>query len=394
MLLSYQGIAQKSDSSKIHLEDITLDFVSSYYEQAGNNSPVTGGVGTEKLSDIANVLTINIPVDTIRSLSVKGGVDFYSSASSDNIDNQLILDNHISGASASDTRGYFTIGGKIKNNQKHTTKGISLGFSKEYDVTSLSIGGSYSKASKDNNREVSFNANYFYDTWKLIYPFELRGNGIDELSTNIRHTFNFSTTGSFILNKKMQASISSDIVLQSGLLSTPFHRVYLAGSGPLTSTIERLPGNRLKLPLALRFNYFINDYFILRAYYRYYFDNWGVSANTINIEVPIKVTDYLSIYPFYRYHEQTAARYFGEINMNTVGEEFYTSDFDLAALNSDKYGIGFRYSPLYGVGRFKVPFTRSITMLKSIDVRYSHYNRSNGLLANIVAVHLNIAISQ
>lgn len=384
--------AQNADTSKIHLEDITIDFVSSYYQQDGNNSPVTGGRGTEQLSDIANIITINVPVDTIRSLSVKGGVDFYSSASSDNINNELLLANHVSSASASDTRGYFTIGGKIKNNQRHTSKGVSLGFSQEYDVTSLSVGGSYSKASKDNNREISFYGNYFYDTWKLIYPFELRGNGVDELAGNVRQTFSLSTTGSFILNKKMQASLSSDAVFQSGLLSTPFHRVYFTEQA--AAKIERLPNSRLKLPVALRFNYFINDFFVLRAYYRYYWDNWGVNAHTINLEVPIKVSNSFVVYPFYRYHQQSTAKYFGAYKTHSVTDEFYTSDYDLAGLNSSKYGVGFRYSPLYGLGRFKVPFTKSITLFKSIDLRYSHYTRNNGLIANSVAFHLNIAISQ
>jgi len=357
VVFGIQASAQKADSAKIHLDDITIDFVSSYYEQDGNNSPVTGGIGTEKLSDIANIITINVPIDTIRSLFVSGGVDFYTSASSNNIDIGQTDPNNISSASGDDTRSYFTIGGKIKNNQKNTSKGVSLGFSQEYDVSSFQIGGSYSKASKNNNREISFYANYFYDVWKVFYPFELRGNGIDEVAGNVRQTFNFSTTGSFVLSKKIQASISSDVVLQSGLLSTPFHRVYFKEQD--TAKIELLPTGRVKFPVALRFNYFINDFFVLRAYYRYYWDNWGVNANTINIELPIKVSNSLVIYPFYRYHEQTAAKYFGEYKTHSISEDFYTSDFDLAGLNSSKYGVGFRLSPLYGIGRFKVPYTRS-----------------------------------
>ena len=38
-------------SKKLSLDEINL--VSSYYKQDGNNSALTGGVGTEKLSDIS-----------------------------------------------------------------------------------------------------------------------------------------------------------------------------------------------------------------------------------------------------------------------------------------------------------------------------------------------------
>ncbi len=37
-----------------------INFVSSYYTQDGNNSAVTGGIGTEKLTDIANSFELKL----------------------------------------------------------------------------------------------------------------------------------------------------------------------------------------------------------------------------------------------------------------------------------------------------------------------------------------------
>ena len=53
----FGAFAQVKDSSayqsrKLKLEEI--NFVSSYYTQDGSNSAVTGGVGTEKLTDYSN----------------------------------------------------------------------------------------------------------------------------------------------------------------------------------------------------------------------------------------------------------------------------------------------------------------------------------------------------
>lgn len=392
LLVSVAGFAQTNDTAKVHLDDITLDFVSSYYSQDGNNSPVTGGRGTEQLTDFANVVTINIPTDTIRSLNIKGGIDFYSSASSDNINNPFLLPNHISGASGSDARKYLTVGKKVKNNQKRTQVGYSGGVSQEFDVLSLSIGGSFSKMSKDKNKELSFHANYFYDTWTLIYPYELRGNGIDVLSTNIRKSLSLTTTASSVINKKMQASISSDIVYQSGLLSTPFHRVYFQEQS--SAKIEYLPASRLKLPLALRFNYSIRHNLILRTYFRYYWDSWNINAQTYNIELPVKISNYFTVYPFYRHHTQTAAKYFAAYKEHSLTEEFYTSDYDLAGLSSNKYGLGVRIAPLYGIGRFKISDKRGIALFKSMDIRYSQYKRSNGLTASIISFGLNFTMAQ
>ena len=73
---------EPKDSSKIKLKDIEVNFIASYYEQDGNHSPVTGGIGTESLTNMAPTLSIKVPLDSFRTLNVDGGVDFYSSASS------------------------------------------------------------------------------------------------------------------------------------------------------------------------------------------------------------------------------------------------------------------------------------------------------------------------
>jgi hypothetical protein len=171
-------------------EEVEIDILSSYYEQDGSHSPVTGGTGTEELSNIAPSIIINIPIDTVRSIKLIGGVDVYSSASSNNIDNPLLNSNQVSSASTQDVRGYGSITYKKKNNQKNSSSSYTLGGSGEYDLTSASLGFGYTKGSKNNNREFAIKGKYFFDNWKLIYPLELR-NGTDHLSTNINTPLRF-----------------------------------------------------------------------------------------------------------------------------------------------------------------------------------------------------------
>ena len=60
----------KSSKMKPNSKEIEANFLSSYYNQDGNNSPVTGGVGTEALTDFANVFIINVPLDSINSIGL------------------------------------------------------------------------------------------------------------------------------------------------------------------------------------------------------------------------------------------------------------------------------------------------------------------------------------
>ena len=65
---------------------------------------------------------------------------------------------------------------------------------------------------------------------------------------------------------------------------------------------------------------------------------------------------------------------------HTTTESFYTSDYDLSGLSSHKYGFGFKISPLWGIGRFKLG-KKKMAVFKEIDLRYANYNRSDGLTA-------------
>ena len=117
----------------------------------------------------------------------------------------------------------------------------------------------------------------------------------------------------------------------------------------------------------------------MRTYYRYYYDDWGIEGHTVNFELPIKIGGMFTVYPNYRYYKQTAVDYFAPFKEHFSTDEFYTSDYDLSGFDSHQFGLGIKYtdilakSKLYGFG------------LKTIDLRYSSYDRSDGLTAGIIS---------
>ena len=361
---------------KKNTKEIEANFLSSYYNQDGNNSAVTGGIGTEQLTDFANIIVLNIPLDSTKSLAITTGVDYYTSASTDNINSK------VSSASSKDVRTYANIGFNKKNLKRGETYGIKIGGSTEYDYTSISGGLSYTKEFNEGNSEISISGQAFFDNWDLIYPKELRRDV--NLPTSQRQSFNGQLVFSQVINKRMQMSISAEGVLMKKLLSTPFHRVYFADVAG--ADIERLPDSRLKIPIGLRLNYFASDQFILRSYYRFYTDDWGIRAHTASLDVPIKLNPTWTVMPFYRFHTQTAADYFAPYQVHTSDENFYTSDYDLSELVSHKVGMGIRYAPLYGLARGK--FFKRIISVKYLEVRGAYYTRDTGL--NAYNASLNI----
>ena len=370
-------------SRKLKIDEVNI--VSSYYHQDGNNSAVTGGIGTEKLSDFANTFDLTLSkydkLNRLHTFDFEFGVDHYTSASSDKID-----PNTISSASAADTRIYPSANWTVKDDKKDYSFGAGASFSQEYDYTSIGGNVNFSKFSKDNNREFGIKLMAFLDSWQVIYPFELRlglgtGNEGDEGSRNYkpRNSFNASFSLSQIINTRLQLSLLLDLAYQQGQLGTLYQRVYFRDN---SVHAENLPQSRFKIPIGFRMNYFAGDRFVVRSLYRFYKDDWGIDAQSIELETPYKITPFFSLSPFYRFYAQTAAKQFAGFQAHVSQDNFYTSDYDLSKFTSQYAGLNLRFTSVNGILGMK--------KLNTFELRYGHYNRSNGLNSNNITLALKI----
>ena len=369
-----------------------VDILGSYYQQNGDHSAVEGGIGSQHLTDTAPTILLNVPLDSTTRLAANVGIDYYASASSDKIDQVM------SSPSAADVRYHADFGLARTLADKLTTVGVGAGVSKEYDYLSFNALASWARSSRDGNRQLSVSGQAFFDKVTLITPAELRVGGTrnKNYGSDTRQSFTLSLVYAQVLSKRLQASVSIEPVVQRGLLSTPFQRVYFYDSNPAlgspgtlgTALAEVLPRQRFKYPASLRLTYYATDLVQLRGFYRFYNDNFGIRAHTFELETPLKITPFFTLYPFYRYHTQTAADYFAPYLAHSVSSEYFTSDYDLSAFSANKVGLGFRYAPLYGLSRFKVPFGTRIAKFKSLDLRYGYYRQSTGLTANVVSANL------
>lgn len=402
-ILLLHAFAQTSNSvdsayepKPLKLDEINL--VSSYYNQNGDHSAILGGIGNEHVVDLANGLELNFVGWDARknkhTITAGLGFDHHTSASAA----------YVSKTGASKTGGtrvYPSFNWLVENENKGTSFGLGAYYSAEYNYHSLGLDATYSKKT-NNNGQFDGKISAYFDQVKLIYPSELipvssapttssgptyittasgntvlSGGGYTDEKPKIpsapRNTYDASLTFSQVINKRLQASVMLDLVSQSGYLGLPFHRVYFNDG---TDHVENLPSLRYKIPIGIRLNYFAGDNLIIRAYYRYYFDQWGIQSHTIDLEVPVKITPFFSLSPFYRYYIQTAARYFAPYGMHTAADQYYTSNYALSALSSNFFGMGLRLSPPDGILK---------THLSNIEIRYGHYLQTTDLLANIVS---------
>lgn len=467
LLSVVEVFAQEQVYEQRLLDAVEVDFIGSYYEQNGNKSAVNGGVGTEELDNSAGSMVVSIPVNNDGVLTVDAGISAYTSASSSNV-NPFMSKIISSGGATTGASSSSSGGGKSKKvyygspwttatgasrsdvlysasvSYKHASKNrnwiwnVNASYSTEYDYESIGLGIGVARLCNDQNTELGFKAHLFLDEWKLIYPTELHQYeqyggeflnmgyfyGVDifnqfgeksksyhpmffsPLEEKNRHSYAFSVHFSQVLSAKTQLSLMSDVLYQTGLLSTPFHRVYFADTDNyfignpaqipmynyeyntevfhLADDIERLPNTRLKFPVGVRFHQYVNDFVVLKTYYRYYVDDWGLNAHTIQFDVPIRLFPKFVFTPTYRFHTQNEAYYFAGYMQHYSYQRYYTSDNDLSTFYSNQFGGSIKYVDamldveFLGIG------------LKSAEIRYQRYVRSNLLDADIISFGIKL----
>jgi len=381
LVLTFQMRAQKNDSlfQKQAVPKTDIELVYSHYIQDGNNSAVTGGIGTERLTVYAPVVNINHQFRKNNTIALSLGADVISSASTDRIDFVL------SSASAMDTRAHIDLGYKRQIGERVAVSG-STGLSIESDYLSfpVSLGLDISSRDKLRNIQAVFRAYFddlrwgrinpdYYRPVRLIYPEELRyREWYDDYK---RNSYNLQLGVTQVINKKLIVGVFAELDYQHGLLATPFHRVYFTDN---SLKVENLPQNRVKFPLGLRGNYFWGNRNILKTTYSFYVDNFGITGNAVELENAVKVSSKFTLAPFLRFYIQQGSRYFKPYKEHDPGELFYTSDYDLSGFRTYKLGANIKYRPAQRIIRR--------IFWDELNFSYAFYYRSNHLYTHILSV--------
>ena len=76
---------------------------------------------------------------------------------------------------------------------------------------------------------------------------------------------------------------------------------------------------------------------------------------------------------------QTAVNYFAPYEAHTAQDQYFTSNYALAAFTSHSFGMGLRLAPPNGV---------LMKSLSAVEIRYGHYTQTTNLVSDIVSLNL------
>lgn len=368
---------EKASLDSFRVDPEIIEVVYNQYFQNGNNSAVTGGIGTEKLIVYGPSLKVTNKKDK-NTFQIQTGVDIISSASADNID--FIP----SSPSRIDPRGYVDVNIGKFNPRRNLNLEIGSGLSLESDYFSFKTQIGANKKLNPQS-EIGFVFQLFLDDlrWglgnpgyyrleRLIYPAELRFKEWHDETH--RHTKVVKMSYSQVMNKRNVLGVFFDFTHQEGLLATPFHRIYFSD---YSIGVEQLPSTRQKGSLAVRLNSFVGGNVILKNSINPYMDSFGINSVSIENQTAIKLTPEFILLPGFRYYSQTSARYFKPYEEHDSGTKYHTSDYDLSAFETYTMGVGFK--------KHYNSQSSKRTVLRTWMLRYSHMIRTDGLKAHIIS---------
>jgi len=239
---------------------------------------------------------------------------------------------------------------------------------REENLLAIAAGLGYRRELADDNTTLAARVDAIYDAFD---DYRRDGRTIDDLAS--RRTLSTSASVGQLLSPTTIAWASYSLTYQRGQLATPHNTAPIDFGGRYK---ERFPESRWRNALAAKIAQRLPAAEItLRAGYRYYRDNFAIRGHTADLELYRDLGESVLARISYRYHRQSAARFFGEtFARNMALDEPRTADSDLDRFSANEVGarvfvsLGALHEKLAGV---------------TVDAAYRRYVRTNGLAVDV-----------
>jgi hypothetical protein len=345
------------DGDSLRVESVRLRF--SHFDQDGRgyqsqaDRPAPDQPGSERL-DVKQIQGEIVARHGRFTHTVWLPVDVVTGASPDALD-------AVSGSSRRNEAGSLDLTSSYQASEA-TEVSLRAAFHIEEPFRSWLLGGGGAHAFADGNTTVAASLNHAFDWFDR---FDLRGK---RQGAVFRSSTNGNLSVSQLLSPTTVGHLGYGLTVQLGELSNTWNAVRME-TGELGP--ERLPRLRRRHAFVGRLAQALpwKPAAAVKGLYRYYLDDWGLRAHTLEAQLSQRLTDRLHLRATYRWDVQSGAGFF------TAGASaqarWRTADSDLAPFTARTYGL---------MAALDLDFVPGLENLH-LDFGYELYLRSNDLAA-------------
>jgi len=235
----------------------------------------------------------------------------------------------MSGATISETRDEIMLAlGIGKNALAHS---VSAGYSTEDDYDALFA--TYTGEYEQDNKHTTL-------LWGVSYSDDRLSPTDADLYGRVEHAEKNSASASFgltrVINRNAVIQSGIQVTFQDGYLSDPYKEMWINGG----VFFDHRPDTRTAISWSSRFRqYFVGSNAALHADYRYYNDDWGVTAHTLDLGWKQPFGQYFELAPSIRYHSQRAADFYIPAITDGGLPKYWSSDYRLSTYGALRYRL-------------------------------------------------------
>ena len=244
----------------------------------------------------------------------------------------------------------------------------------EEPFRSGSLGAGWTRHLAEDNATVSLSGLASYDYFDNISPYGFT------LGQRTRLGVNANLAASQILSPTTIVDGSYGLTYQVGVLEQTWNAVPMGIGRPPAG--EKFPHERLRQAFAGRVAQHLPwTRSTLKLAYRYYLDDFGLHAHTVELRAYQYLTHWLLVRGSWRWHRQDGVDFYTD-NATLAPMpgplQLRTADSDLDAFDADELGVRL----VLVAGRVPWAWLRPHTLALS----YDRYTRDNGLTMDVVAL--------
>jgi len=235
-----------------------------------------------------------------------------------------------------------------------------------------------------NTASFSISQDLFGDLTNVSIGYAL---GWDTVKDNTDDTFSedvdrqtFHAGLSQIITKDFIMGANLEVITDEGFLNNPYRSVrYLNTSGGYSYQKEIYPSTRTSTAFSLTGNYYLPYRAVLGGYYRFFTDDWNITAHTLQVKYTHPWHDWI-FEAKYRYYTQTQADFYSDLFPFVSSQNFMARDKELSDYTNNSIGIMASYS--FAENGFG--FIEKGTLSASVDFLQFDYNNFRDARVNVV----------
>ena len=204
---------------------------------------------------------------------------------------------------------------------------VDLSYAKENDYTARSLGISDAWTMLEGRGTLHLGLSLSDDVVAPVgrdVKLPKRGNG-------------YSLGWTWVLGERDVVDVSASLMALSGYLDDPYKVVPIGAPEDGTTAPEHRPDSRSRFALVARYGHHYRWDGAIKTSYRFYSDDWGVRAHTVELVYDQRLGSDWIVSPQLRLYVQSAASFYGSLFVEP--QQFMSADYRLSAFHSVLAGL-------------------------------------------------------